>query len=307
VRLRIFVEPQQGAHYDTVLGVAQTAEESGFEGFFRSDHYLKMGGTGMPGPTDAWITLAGIARETKKVRLGTLMTAATFRYPGPLAIEVANVDHMSGGRVELGLGAAWYEQEHLAYGIPFPSLRERFDRFEEQLEIITGIWNAGDDGFSFEGSHYQLSNNPGLPKPLQQTLPIIVGGRGPKRTAQLAARFADEFNIGFTTVEGSKAIFDNVTKVCESEGRTRKLALSVAQATCCGRDEDDVARRAAKIGRDVSELRENGLAGTPRELIEKIKRFEEIGCDRVYLQILDMSDLDHLKLIASDVLPFVTG
>src|SRR5579872_3539819 len=134
MRLRIFTEPQQGTDYETLLQVAKTSEECGFDAFFRSDHYLKMGNvSGHPGPSDAWITLAGIARETSQVKLGTLMTAATFRLPGPLAIEVANVDVMSGGRVEFGLGAGWYEREHLAYGIPFYSRKERFDRFEEQL------------------------------------------------------------------------------------------------------------------------------------------------------------------------------
>lgn len=140
MRLRIFTEPQQGASYETLLAVAKASEDLGFDGFFRSDHYLKMGNvSGLPGPTDAWITLAGLARETSRIRLGTLMTAATFRLPGPLAISVAQVDQMSGGRVEFGFGAGWFEAEHTAYGIPFPAgINERFDRFEEQLAIITG-------------------------------------------------------------------------------------------------------------------------------------------------------------------------
>ena len=142
MELRIFTEPQQGATYDDLLAVARRAEELGFDAFFRSDHYLTMGGDGLPGPTDAWVTLAGLARETSRIRLGTLVTSATFRLPGPLAISVAQVDQMSGGRVELGLGAGWFEDEHTAYGIPFPPLGERFDRLEEQLAIITGLWST---------------------------------------------------------------------------------------------------------------------------------------------------------------------
>jgi alkanesulfonate monooxygenase SsuD/methylene tetrahydromethanopterin reductase-like flavin-dependent oxidoreductase (luciferase family) len=140
--LRIFTEPQMGATYDDLLAVARRAEETGFDAFFRSDHYLTMGGDGLPGPTDAWVTLGGLARETSRIRLGTLMTAATFRLPGPLAISVAQVDQMSGGRVELGIGAGWFEAEHSAYGIPFPELGERFDRYEEQVAVVHGLWNT---------------------------------------------------------------------------------------------------------------------------------------------------------------------
>jgi len=306
VRLRIFTEPQQGADYATLFRVAKTTEESGFDAFFRSDHYLKMGSaTGLPGPSDAWITLAGIARDTTRIRLGTLMTAATFRLPGPLAIEVANVDDMSGGRVDLGLGAGWYEREHHVYGIPFPSLKDRFDRFEEQLRIITGLWDTPEgETFSFVGKHYQLSDNPGLPKPRSRP-PIIVGGSGARRTPTLAARYADEFNVGFSSVERTKEVFDRLRTICKTEGRSRELHLSTAQVACCGRDEAEVKRRAEAIGRDPAEMRENGLAGTPSEVIEKIGRFADIGCSRVYLQMLDLSDLAHLELIAADVLPKV--
>ena len=159
--LRIFTEPQQGATYDDLLRVARATEDLGFDAFFRSDHYLGMGTDGLPGPSDAWITLAGLARETSRIRLGTLMTSATFRLPGPLAISVANVDQMSGGRVELGIGAGWFEAEHTKYGIPFPSTKERFDRFEEQLAVITGLWDT-DGGFSHRGTHYTVEDSPGL-------------------------------------------------------------------------------------------------------------------------------------------------
>ncbi|WP_182874292.1 MULTISPECIES: LLM class F420-dependent oxidoreductase [unclassified Microbispora] len=305
MKLRIFTEPQQGATYDDLLRVAQTAERLGFDAFFRSDHYLRMGdGDPGPGPTDAWITLAGLARETSRIRLGTLVTAGTFRLPGPLAISVAQVDQMSGGRVELGLGTGWFEEEHTAYGIPFPPLGERFERFEEQLEIVTGLWAAAKP-FSFDGAHYRLVDSPGLPKPAQRPRPpLIVGGGGAKRTPRLVARFADEYNVPFLLPEDTAAAFDRVRAACEAAGRETVL-LSAAQIACVGRDEAEVARRAAAVGREVGELRVNGLAGTPQEVVDKIGRFAEMGAERLYLQILDLDDLEHLELIATEVLPHV--
>ncbi|GAB3901851.1 LLM class F420-dependent oxidoreductase [Microbispora bryophytorum] len=305
MKLRIFTEPQQGASYDDLLRVAQAAERLGFDAFFRSDHYLRMGdGDPAPGPTDAWITLAGLARETSRIRLGTLVSAATFRLPGPLAISVAQVDQMSGGRVELGLGTGWFEEEHTAYGIPFPSLGERFERLEEQLEIVTGLW-AADKPFSFEGAHYRLADSPGLPKPAQRPRPpVIIGGGGAKRTPRLVARFADEYNVPFHLPEDTAAAFDRVRQACDAAGRETVL-LSAAQIICAGRDEAEIARRAASIGRNVDELRVNGLAGTPQEIVDKIGRFAEMGAERLYLQVLDLHDLEHLELIAAEVLPHV--
>src|SRR3954462_2692486 len=189
MQLRVFTEPQQGASYDDQLRVARAAEDLGFDAFFRSDHYLSMGdASGQPGPTDAWLTLAALARETSTIRLGTLLSPATFRLPGPLAISVAQVDQMSGGRVELGLSAGWFEVEHTAYGLPFPPLGERFDRYEEQLAIVTGLWSTPlGQTFDFEGRYYRLSDSPALPKPVQDGgIPVIVGGRGPTRTPRLA-------------------------------------------------------------------------------------------------------------------------
>ncbi|ALV52707.1 LLM class F420-dependent oxidoreductase [Streptomyces althioticus] len=299
--LRIFTEPQQGATYDTLLTVAKATEDLGFDAFFRSDHYLSMGGDGMPGPTDAWITLAGLARETKRIRLGTLMTAGTFRLPGVLAIQVAQVDQMSGGRVELGLGAGWFEEEHKAYGIPFP--KEKFARLEEQLEIVTGLW-ATEVGktYDFHGTYYDLTKSPALPKPAQSKVPVLIGGHGAKRTPRLAARFADEFNIPFASVEDSAAQFQRVRDAAREAGRDPgDLVYSNALVVCVGRDDAEVARRAAAIGREADELRENGLAGSPAEVVDKIGRYAEAGSQRVYLQVLDLSDLDHLELISSQV------
>ncbi|WP_432031061.1 LLM class F420-dependent oxidoreductase [Streptomyces antibioticus] len=300
--LRIFTEPQQGADYETLLTVAKATEDLGFDAFFRSDHYLRMGDAdGLPGPTDAWITLAGLARETSRIRLGTLMTAATFRLPGVLAIQVAQVDRMSGGRVELGLGAGWFGQEHEAYGIPFP--KEKFGRLEEQLEIVTGLW-ATEVGktYDFDGTYYQLKDSPALPKPAQGRLPVLIGGHGARRTPRLAARYADEFNMPFSSVEDTAAQFGRVRDAVAEAGRPADaLTYSNALVVCVGRDDQEVARRAAAIGREVDELRTNGLAGTPAEVVEKIGRYAEVGSTRLYLQVLDLSDLDHLELISDKV------
>jgi F420-dependent oxidoreductase-like protein len=304
--LRVFTEPQQGASYDDQLAVARRAETLGYDAFFRSDHYLKMGPmSGEPGPTDAWITLAGLARDTERIRLGTLLTAATFRLPGPLAISVAEIDHMSGGRIELGLGAAWYEGEHTAYGIPFPDTRERFERLAEQLEIITGLWTTPvAETYSFDGRHYQLHDSPALPKPLQSPHPpVIVGGHGAKRTPSLAARFASELNIPFAGPKDSRPMIQRTEEACSAIGRDpATLTTSVAQVLCCGRDEGEVTRRAQVIGREPDELRRNGLAGTPSEVVDKIAEFASIGVSRIYLQLLDLSDLDHLDLVAAEVM-----
>ena len=306
MQLRIFTEPQQGASYDDQLAVARAAEQLGFDGFFRSDHFLKMSDvSGLPGPTDAWATLAALARETSRVRLGTLLTAATFRYPGPLAVTVAEVDQMSGGRVELGLGAGWYEDEHKAYGIPFPPVGERFERLEEQLAIITGLWATPvGKRFNYAGRHYTVVESPALPKPVQHPLPVIVGGLGAKRTPRYAAAYAAEFNTPFAPVDFFVEQCDRVRRACQSIGRDpATMVFSTAQVLCCGRDEAEVRRRAAAIGREPDELRTNGVAGTVDEVVAKLRRFVDGGAHRAYLQVLDLHDLEHLQLVAEAVAP----
>lgn len=301
--LRVFTEPQQGASYADLLRVALKSEECGYDAFFRSDHYVAMGGaSGLPGPTDAWLTLAALARETSRIRLGTLVSPATFRLPGVLAISVAQVDEMSGGRVELGLGAGWFDTEHAAYGIEFPPVRERFDRFVEQLEIIDGLWRTPvGQRYSFDGTYYQLTDSPALPKPVQSPRPpIIVGGAAKPRGAALAAKYADEFNVAFDRA-GTAAAFDRVRAASAETGR--ELVYSAAQIICVGRDEAELKRRAAVLGRELDELRENGLAGTPAEVVDRIGEFAEVGASRLYLQLLDLTDLDQLELIASEVAP----
>jgi F420-dependent oxidoreductase-like protein len=303
VDLRVFTEPQQGASYDDLLRVAVATEELGYDAFFRSDHYLSMGpGTGLPGSTDAWVTLAGLARETKRIRLGTLVTPGTFRLPGPLAISIAQVDAMSGGRVELGIGAGWYEQEHAAYGIPFPDLGERYDRLTEQVEIIDGLLRTPvGQAYSFDGRHYSIVDSPALPKPVQKPRPpIILGGAGRPRSAALAARFADEYNVGFDRTHAAEVI--ERVRVAADE-RERELTYSYAQVICVGRDDAEIARRAAAIGREVDELRANALAGSPDEVVAQIGSVAAIGVTRIYLQFLDLDDLDHLELIATAVAP----
>ena len=299
--LRIFTEPQEGATYDDLLAVARKTEELGFDAFFRSDHYVAFSGDGLPGPTDAWTTLAGLARETSCIRLGTLVTPVTFRLPGPLAISVAQVDQMSGGRVELGLGTGWHDGEHAMYGVPFPPTAERFQMLEEQLEVVTGLW-AADGSYSFAGEHYTLTNAPALPKPVQRPgPPVIVGGYGAKRTPRLAATYANEFNVPFGSVEATGEQYERVRAAAAQTGRS--LVLSAAQTVAVGRDDAEVARRAEAIGLTADHLRQHGLGGTPGEVVDKIGRFAEAGATRIYLQVMDLQDLEHLEVIAAEVAP----
>ncbi|WP_109471756.1 LLM class F420-dependent oxidoreductase [Ornithinimicrobium cavernae] len=316
MELRLFTEPQQGATYADQLRAARTAEACGYGAFFRSDHYLAMGERdGLPGPTDAWVTLAGLARETSTIRLGTLVSSATFRLPGPTAIAVAQVDAMSDGRVEFGLGAGWFGAEHTAYGIPFPEVGERFDLLEDSLAVITGLWGTPEgQTFSYAGSTVTVDDSPALPKPVQQDPvsggpPVIVGGAGRRRTPALAARYAAEFNVAFVPLEQAATQFERVSDACESAGREpADLVRSAALTAVVGRDEAGFRARAQAIGRAPEELRENGLAGTPAEVVDRIGRWvERTGITRVYLQVLDLSDdvVDHLELVAAEVMPQV--
>jgi F420-dependent oxidoreductase-like protein len=305
--LRIFTEPQQGATYDDLARVAVAAEEHGFDAFFRSDHYLAMGRDGRPGPTDAWVTLAGLARDTSSIRLGTMVTAVTFRLPGPLAISVANVDQMSNGRVELGIGAGWFDAEHRAYGIPFPSVRERFDRLEETLAVVTGLWSTPEgDRFSYHGTQFTLADSPALPKPVQKPYPpVIIGGMGKSRTPALAARYAGEFNVAFASIEDTARQIGRVRAACDEVGRSQTMVFSAAQTTAVGADEAEFGRRAAAIGQSPESLRTGGLGGSVNEVVDRIGAYADLGVTRMYLQIMDLADLDHLAFIAAEVAPKV--
>jgi F420-dependent oxidoreductase-like protein len=308
MRIRVFVEAHRGATYDDQLRMARCAEDGGFEGFFRADHYLAFtdagGDPGLPGPTDAWLTLAALARETSRIRLGTLVTSATFRPPGALAIAVAQVDQMSRGRVELGLGAGWYEREHRAYGIEFPPVGTRFDRLTEQLEIVTGLWATPEgERFTFHGDHYELVDAPALPKPVQRPgPPIIIGGRGPKRTPELAARFGAEYNVPFTTVANTARQYDAVLDACARLGRAKPPTFSAGLLVYCGRSAAEIAYRSRP--RPVTSVLppEDALTGPPAQVVDRIGEFAAIGAEVIYLRV-DLHDLDHAILLASEVLP----
>ncbi|MDG4793984.1 LLM class F420-dependent oxidoreductase [Micromonospora sp. WMMD1082] len=312
MRVAVFTEPHRGASYDDQLRFARLAEDGGFDGFFRADHYQAMGDEpALPGPTDAWLTLAALARETSRIRLGTLVTSATFRLPGPLAVMVAQVDQMSGGRVELGIGAGWYAREHASYGIPFPGTSERFDRLAEQLDVITGLWGTPSGGtFSYTGDHYRLTDSPALPKPVQTPgPPVIVGGRGPKRTPELAARYADEFNVPFTSIEQTTEAYERVREACHRVDRTgdRPLTLSAGIVVAIGRTDAEARRRAAPLHVKSALPPEDPVVGSPEQLVDRIGEFAAIGTARVHLRLIDITDLDHLELIAAEVLPRLDG
>jgi alkanesulfonate monooxygenase len=306
MELRVMIEPQQGATYEDQLRVAQHAEALGYAALFRSDHFLAFDDDGGPGPTDSWVTLAGLARQTERIRLGTMVTSATFRLPGLLAVQVAQVDAMSGGRVELGLGAGWFEREHRAYGVPFPGTKERFERFEEQLAIITGLWaTAKGQNFSYQGRHYQLEDCPALPRPHQQPHPpLVIGGMGRVRTPMLAGTYADEFNAGFTEVGNVAPQLERVRSACLRAGRQpEEMVFSVAATLVCGADKNQVRRRGDALGVDLGQLRRgSGFVGTPAQLLERFGEYGDIGISRLYLQLLDMSDLEQLELVASEVM-----
>jgi F420-dependent oxidoreductase-like protein len=307
LRVRVLMEPRHGARYAEILALALATEEAGFDAFFRSDHLMGVDPHDLTyRPTDCWTTLAGLARETTRVRLGALVGAATFRQPGLLATIVASVDEMSGGRAELGLGTGWYEREHAAFGIPLPSTRERFDRLEEQLAVITGLWSG--PGFSFSGEHYRVEDNRTPPRPLQVPHPpIIIGGSGPKRTPAIAARYASEFNGALTAGGGDAALrerFANFARACEAIGRDPAGArFSAVLPVACGATQAETERRAAVIGSEL--MRANAAIGSPGRVAERIGELAEVGADTVYLHIYDIHDLDHIALIGAEVLPHV--
>lgn len=312
MELRIFAEPQEGAEHEVLLQAARCAENAGFGAFFRSDHYMHTGSAPRwPGPSDAWLTLAALARETLRIRLGVMMSPVTFRSPGQLAVIAAQADRMSGGRVELGLGAGWFADEHAAIGVCFPGLRERFDRLDEQLRVITGLWaTPAGETFSYSGQHYTIVKSAALPKPAQYPRPpIIIGGKGPRRGPELAARYADEFNVSLRGIEVSAAQFARVTAACERIGRDPgQIRRSIMQPVCVGRTKAELARRAKAIGADPDDLRARGLAGSPAEVVDQLGQWaDQAGVSRVYAQVLDLTDLDHLELLAAAVAEQVAG
>jgi F420-dependent oxidoreductase-like protein len=310
MELRVFTEPQQGASYEQLVSVAKAAEELGFDGFFRSDHYLKMGAaSGLPACTDAWATLAGLARDTQRIRLGTLVTPVTFRPPGAFAVVVTQVDHMSGGRVEVGLGAGWYEAEHEAYGLGFPPVATRYDMLEDQLRILHGAWStSAGQIFEYNGHTCSVHIDPEPLVPAQKPHPpIIMGGGAGPRNARLAATYADEFNAPFVPPARAAEAFAKVRDACKQAGRdAATMTFSVANTLCCARNEIELRRRADATGRSLSDLSENAIAGTPSQVAARLREYAAAGAKRAYLQVLDLYDLGHLRLIAEEVLPEVS-
>lgn len=302
------METRHGACYDDILALALATERAGFDAFFRSDHLLGVDPNDATyRPSDCWTTLAGLARDTGRVRLGALATAATFRSPGMLASVVASIDDMSGGRVELGLGTGWYDREHAASDPEFPSAGERFDRLEEQLEIIAGLWGTrpgGAQGYSLTGSHYRVEGD-WAPPPVTQSPhpPVIIGGTGPGRTPAIAARFADEFNAGIGgDLRERYAVF---ARACEAIGRDpEQVRRSVLLPVACGGSRAEWERRASFIGSE--RLREIAVTGSPEQVAERIIATIDAGADTVYLHFYDIYDLDHVALIGAEVLPHVT-
>lgn len=307
MEVRIAVQPQLGANYLTLLTVAQACERFGFPGFFMADHLMSMRDPldALPGPTDVWTSLAAMARETSRIRLGTLMTSANFRLPGMLAVQVAQVDEMSGGRVELGIGAGWSEAEHRAYGIPFPA--RRFSVLEEQLSIITGLWATPvGERYSYSGQHYEVENSPALPKPVQSPLPILIGGKGSRRTPELAARFAAEYNGSYASDQELPTMLERRAEACDAIGRDpNTLTFSIMSSMGIGANDSEIQERARASGKTAGELRASGVGGTPTQAVERLNQLESAGVQRIYLQLADFADLDHLELVAKEVLPHV--
>jgi F420-dependent oxidoreductase-like protein len=305
MQICVFVEPQDGASWPELLAFAQASERLGFDGFFRSDHYLTPNGVlrGTPAVSDAWTTLAGLAVATARIRLGTLVSSATYRQPGVLAVQVANVDAMSQGRIELGLGTGWNAREHSAYGIPFPA--KRFGLLQEQLEIVTGLWSTPvGSSFSFDGEHYTLADAPGHQRPVGESIPVIVGGGGAVRTPALAARYATEFNASFAPTATLAERYARTLAAADAIDRDpATLRLSSALTTTVGGTEAEADARAEALGLDVAQARENGIHGTPQAVLDRIGALAEAGADRVYLQLLDIRDLDALELLGTEVLP----
>ena len=302
MRLRVLLEPLHGATYEQILALALAAEESGFDAFFRSDHYLGIDADDTNyQPTDSWTTLAGLAVQTSRVNIGTLVNASTFRLPGQLAVEVATVDQMSGGRAWLGIGAAWYEREHQYFGIPFPSLGERFDRLEEQLAILTGLWDTKPgERFSFDGKFYQLQDCVSIPRPAVRPK-IIIGGHGAKRTPTLAARYADEFNSALGM--DARERFANFRRICHDVvGRDpAEVAMSGFMPVCIGSSPKDLERRRESLGAPGARLLAHGVTGTAGDVIAAIENLAAQGADTVYFHVYDPGDVEHIRLLGSEV------
>jgi F420-dependent oxidoreductase-like protein len=316
VRINLMVEGQEGVEWEHWLALATAAEAAGLEGLFRSDHYRSLGNGDPLGSLDAWTTLAGLAARTERIRLGTMVSPATFRHPSVLGRAATTVDHISGGRAELGLGAGWYEREHRAFGFPFPSLGERMEVFEEQAEVIVGQWTT--ESFSYSGRHYRLEDCDALPKPVQRPHPpLIVGGAGKRRTVEVAARLGQEYNVVAPTVDESRDLRRRMDAACERHGRDpSSLVLSAMCTVVVGADTADVEARAQRLvdrgyeaGDGASALAENRdrwVCGTVDEAVQRLRDLADAGVERIMLQHLLHDDLDAVELFGRDLVPAVS-
>ena len=308
------LEPQQGGSYAQFRAVAHAAEQAGYDAVFRSDHLLTIGGAPQPA-LEAWTMLAGLARDTTRIRLGTLVTPTTFRHPAVLAREVVTVDEMSGGRIELGVGTGWFEPEHRSLGIPFPSMRERTDRQEECVEVITRLWTG--QPVSYQGRYYRLDDAVGLPRPVQDPLPLLVGGHGGPRSTSLGARFAAEYNTTSIDPDGAAQTYAKARAACEAIGRDpASLRLSWMGTVLVGRDDATVCRRVQRMaasngmpdadpGAVLERIAAHSAAGTYDQAAEKLRAYVDAGAERIYARVLDLNDLDQISEIATEVMPRV--
>jgi F420-dependent oxidoreductase-like protein len=309
VRLALMIEGQEGVSWEQWLALARACEEHGVETMFRSDHYLSQGDRAANQALDAWTTLAGLAAATTELRLGTLVSPATFRLPSVLANAAATVDQISGGRVELGMGAGWMEPEHEAFGFPFPPLAERLERFAEQLEIVHRLWT--EETVDFQGEHYRLVDAPGLPKPVQQPHPpLLVGGSAGRGTAVPAARWADEYNTIFCPPEEFARRRERVREACEREGRDPD-SIRVSLMTGYVLGEERARRLYGRRERSddyetwLAGYRESALVGTADEIVARLREYDQAGCERVMLQHLLHDDLEPVAAIGRELAPAV--
>jgi F420-dependent oxidoreductase-like protein len=314
MRLALMTEPQQGLAYADVLAAARTAEEAGLEAFFRSDHYQSFPGPAGEPTTDAWATLAGLARETTRIRIGALVSPVTFRLPGPFAKMATTVDEMSGGRLDVGLGAGWNDEEHAQLGIPFPSLGERYDMLEEAVEILHGLWTQP-DGWRFAGKHWRVDGSLFHPRPSELRADgshptIILGGSGRPRLASLVARFADEFNLTSASPQGAREAFARIDAACNEAGRdpaavTRSAMTGVLIAQTEAELRDRIAvlleftddGDGADADRWLAERSLRWIIGTLDQAGERLRAFEDAGAQRLMLQDFLPRDLDHVRLM----------
>lgn len=315
MRVCLMIEGQEGVGWEQWLALAQACEDAGLEGLFRSDHYTSVFGALDRGSLDAWTTLAGLAARTSRIRLGTMVSPATFRHPSALARAAATVDHISGGRAELGLGAGWYELEHRAHGFAFPEHEARLEAFAEQLEIVHRQWT--EETFDFAGRHYELTDCRALPKPVQRPRPpLIVGGNAWPGTLGPAIRFADEYNTPIASLQTCRERHARVVLACERAGRD-PATLPFSLMTPCLVAEDRAAllrcaRRVMQISGDggepeafLEELPDTWVAGTVEEVVEQLTALEEVGVTRIMLQHLAHDDLETVALLGERVLPLL--